>query len=129
MFDLIKYFLKIKKHSVFLAEARIQDSFSMKNYAVYILASGKNGTLYIGITGDLEHRVWEHKQEKIKGFTKKYKVNKLVYYELYSTPQEAITREKNLKKWNRIWKLRIIEEKNPYWKDLYNIEFGENILN
>ena len=98
----------------------------MKAYAVYILASGKNGTLYIGITGDLEHRVWEHKQGKIKGFTQKYKVNKLVYYELYPSAEEAITREKNLKKWNRIWKLRIIEEKNPFWEDLYNIEFGEN---
>ncbi len=100
----------------------------MKQYAVYILASRKNGTLYIGITGDLEHRVWEHKQGKVKGFTQKYKVHKLVYFELYESASEAITREKNLKKWNRIWKLRIIEEKNPYWKDLYDIEFGENIF-
>ncbi len=98
----------------------------MRKYVVYILASGKNGTLYIGITGDLEHRIWQHKQGKIKGFTQKYKVNELVYYELYSTAQEAIMREKQLKRWNRIWKLRIIEEKNPLWEDLYNIEFGEN---
>ncbi len=91
-----------------------------KQYAVYILASKKNGTLYIGITGDLENRVWEHKQGETEGFTKKYSVNKLVYYELYDFVEEALRREKRLKKWNRIWKLRIIEEKNPCWKDLYD---------
>ena len=98
----------------------------MKQYAVYILASRKNGTLYIGVTGDLEHRIWEHKQGKIKGFTEKYKVNKLVYFEFYESVEHALMREKNLKKWNRIWKLRIIEEKNPYWEDLYNVEFEES---
>ncbi|MFA5136545.1 MAG: GIY-YIG nuclease family protein [Patescibacteria group bacterium] len=89
------------------------------NYCVYIVASSRNGTLYIGITNNLIKRIYTHKQKMINGFTKQYNVNKLVYYEAYSTPEEAIIREKQLKKWKRLWKLRIIEEKNPEWNDLY----------
>ena len=90
-----------------------------KSYFLYILASRRNGTLYIGITNDLVKRVWEHKNKKVDGFTKKYNTSHLVYYEIHKTPESAITREKQIKKWNRLWKLRIIEEKNPEWKDLY----------
>ena len=88
-------------------------------FYVYILASKINGTLYIGVTGDLIHRVREHKEKKTKGFTKKYKVNKLVYYETYDNPEEAILREKQLKAWKRKWKLELIEKENRDWRDLY----------
>ena len=87
--------------------------------AVYILASGRNGTLYIGVTSDLFRRVWEHKNDLIEGFTRKYGVHQLVYYEMHTDMLAAITREKQLKKWNRAWKLELIEEKNPQWKDLW----------
>ena len=90
-----------------------------KTYCVYILSSQKNGTLYIGITHNLVKRVWEHKNEKIDGFTKKFKIHHLVYFEQHSNPESAIKREKQIKKWNRLWKIRLIEEKNPEWKDLY----------
>jgi len=90
-----------------------------KSYCVYILSSQRNGTLYVGITNNLVKRVWEHKNKKIEGFTKKYEVHHLVYYEIHENPESAIKREKQLKKWNRLWKIRIIEEKNPEWKDLY----------
>ncbi|MFA5322244.1 MAG: GIY-YIG nuclease family protein [Smithella sp.] len=90
-----------------------------KNYYLYIVASKKNGTLYIGVTGDLVKRTYEHKQNAIDGFTKKYNVHNLVYYETYKDIEEAILREKQMKKWNRKWKVRIIEENNPEWKDLY----------
>ncbi|KUG21939.1 excinuclease abc, c subunit-like [hydrocarbon metagenome] len=92
----------------------------MKQYYVYILASKKNGTLYIGVTGDLVKRIYEHKQNLIDGFTKEYDVHALVYYEHHDEIEEAILREKQMKKWNRKWKIRIIEEKNPEWKDLYD---------
>ncbi|OGP67718.1 MAG: hypothetical protein A2031_03360 [Deltaproteobacteria bacterium RBG_19FT_COMBO_43_11] len=92
----------------------------MKQYYVYILASKKNGTIYVGITGDLIKRIYEHKQNLIDGFTKKYNVHDLVYYEVHTEIEEAITREKQIKRWNRKWKLRLIEEKNPGWNDLYN---------
>ena len=92
----------------------------MKNYYVYILASKKNGTLYIGITSDLIKRVWQHKNDFIAGFTKKYKVHRLVYYEQYIDPALAIKREKLLKSWNREWKICLIEKKNPNWIDLYD---------
>jgi putative endonuclease len=88
-------------------------------YYIYILASSRNGTLYIGITNDIARRVWEHKQGLVEGFTKKYGVTILVHYESYAHPQEAIKREKNLKKWKRAWKLQLIEEQNPTWRDLY----------
>lgn len=88
-------------------------------YAVYILASKRNGTLYTGITNNLQRRIWEHKQNLADGFTKKYNVHILVYYELHSTAIQAITREKKIKKWHRAWKLNLIEQNNPDWKDLY----------
>jgi putative endonuclease len=92
----------------------------MKSYFVYILASGKNGTLYIGVTSDLAKRVYEHKNDLTEGFTKKYNVHDLVYFEETNDINAAITREKQLKKWNRDWKIKIIEESNPNWNDLYN---------
>lgn len=88
-------------------------------YCVYILASKRNGTLYIGMTNNLARRIWEHKHDLVEGFTKKYGVHRLVWYEIADNPQAAILREKQLKKWNRAWKLRLIEEKNPAWNDLY----------
>ena len=91
----------------------------MKSYYVYILASQRNGTLYIGITNDLIKRVYEHKNNLVDGFTKKYKVHSLVYYEQYNDVESAIIREKRLKKWNRRWKLELIEKENPRWRDLY----------
>jgi putative endonuclease len=86
--------------------------------AVYILASDRNGTLYIGVTSDLVKRVWDHKNDSVDGFTKRYGVHRLVHYELHDDMLFAIAREKQLKKWNRAWKLELIEEKNPEWKDL-----------
>jgi putative endonuclease len=91
----------------------------MKQPAVYILASQRNGTLYIGVTSDLVKRVWEHKQNLADGFTRKYGVHMLLYFELHDDMMAAITREKQMKKWNRDWKLRLIEERNPHWEDLY----------
>jgi putative endonuclease len=88
--------------------------------AVYVLASKQNGTLYIGVTSDLAKRAWEHKNDLVEGFTKKYGVHRLVYYEMHEDMLSAITREKQLKKWNRAWKLELIEEKNPEWKDLWD---------
>ena len=91
----------------------------MNQYYIYILASQKNGTLYVGVTNDLIKRVYEHRSDFVDGFTKKYQVHKLVYYETMEDPTSAITREKQLKKWNRQWKIDLIEEMNPNWKDLY----------
>ena len=87
--------------------------------AVYILASQKNGTLYIGVTGNLVQRIWQHKKDLVEGFTKRYGIHMLVYYELHSDINSAITREKQLKKWNREWKLGLIEQNNPQWQDLW----------
>ena len=92
----------------------------MNQYYVYILASKKNGTLYIGVTSDLVKRCYEHKHDLVEGFTKKYQVHTLVYYETHDNAIEAITREKQIKKWNRSWKIRLIEEMNPDWRDLYD---------
>jgi len=92
----------------------------MRRSYIYILASQKNGTLYIGVTNDLMRRVWEHKNKVNKGFTSKYNVTKLVYYEEFDYIGEAILREKTLKKWKRKWKLELIESINPYWDDLYD---------
>ena len=97
----------------------------MKQPCVYTLASKRNGTLYIGVTSDLYGRMAEHKQGLIEGFTKKYGVTLLVYYEMHETMEDAIRREKQIKKWNRLWKLRIIEEVNPEWLDLFDEERGE----
>ncbi len=91
----------------------------MKQYFVYILASKKNGTLYIGVTSDLAKRVYEHKNDLVDGFTKKYGVHKLVYYEMAEDINSMIVREKQLKKWKRDWKIRLIESVNPKWDDLY----------
>ncbi len=91
----------------------------MKQYYVYILASKRKGTLYIGVTGDLVKRVYEHKQNDVEGFTKQYMVHNLVYYETYEDVSEAILREKQMKKWNRQWKINLIEKHNPQWVDLY----------
>lgn len=89
-----------------------------KQYFVYILASAKHGTLYIGVTSDLLRRVWEHKEARTEGFTKKYKVHLLVWYEVHQDIEAAIVREKRLKRWNREWKINLIEEQNPDWLDL-----------
>ncbi len=85
----------------------------------YILASKKNGTLYIGVTSDLIKRVWEHKEDQADGFTKKYGVHTLVHFEVFDDIKSAIEREKQLKRWHRLWKINLIEEHNPDWKDLY----------
>ena len=90
-----------------------------KQPCVYILSSGKNGTLYIGVTSDLIKRVWQHKNHVVPGFTERYKVHDLVWYELHPTMESAIWREKALKDWNRSWKKRLIYQMNPEWKDLY----------
>ena len=84
------------------------------------MSSKKNGTIYIGITSDLIKRVYEHKNDLTEGFTKKYQVHNLVYYEIVQDVESAIKREKQIKKWNRKWKLELIEDKNPKWHDLYN---------
>jgi putative endonuclease len=91
----------------------------MKLYWVYILASKRNGTLYTGVTNDIFDRVYTHKQKLVDGFTKKHNVCQLVYMEEFNDINEAIHREKCIKKWNREWKLRLIEEHNPDWRDLY----------
>ena len=88
-------------------------------YYVYMLASGRNGTLYVGVTNDLPRRIFEHKEQLTKGFASKYGVTRLVWYEAYDQITEAIAREKELKKWRRDWKIRLIEEMNPEWEDLY----------
>jgi putative endonuclease len=93
--------------------------------SVYILASGPNGTLYIGVTSDLYLRMAQHSQKLIPGFSSKHGVSQLVYYEQHETLAAAITREKQLKKWNRAWKLRLIEQMNPSWSNLFNPETGE----
>jgi len=87
--------------------------------AVYVLASKRNGSLYVGVASNLRKRVWEHKNELVEGFTKRYGVHHLVYYEIYDDMMSAITREKQIKKWNRAWKLDLIEKQNPDWKDLW----------
>jgi len=91
-----------------------------KQPAVYILASKRNGTLYTGITSNLVKRIWEHKNDVQEGFTKKYKVHHLVYFEQHPTMEVAITREKRIKKRNRQWKIDLIEKNNPQWRDLWD---------
>ncbi len=88
-------------------------------YYVYILASQRNGTLYTGITNDLRRRVWEHKHDLVKGFTREYGVHMLVYFEEARDVEEAILREKRIKVWKRKWKLELVERQNPNWEDLY----------
>ena len=93
----------------------------MQESYVYILANKRNGTLYVGVTADLIDRIWQHKQNLTPGFTTRYKVTNLVYYEIYTDITEAIAREKLLKKWRRVWKLKLIERMNPNWVDLYDL--------
>jgi len=92
-----------------------------KQPAVYILTSKRNGTLYVGVTSDLVKRVWEHKNNLVEGFTKRYGVHRLVWYELHESMDSAIQREKRVKEWKRKWKVPLIESKNPNWEDLYSL--------
>jgi putative endonuclease len=91
----------------------------MKQPCVYILASRRHGTLYIGVSSDLVKRVWEHKNDVAAGFTRRYHVHDLVWHESHETMEAAINREKMLKEWKRAWKIELIEEENPEWRDLY----------
>ena len=91
----------------------------VRQAAVYILANKPNGTLYIGVSNDLVKRTWEHRNDMVEGFSKKYGIHRLVYYELYEDMVSAITREKQMKKWHRSWKLELIERQNPDWNDLW----------
>jgi putative endonuclease len=106
--------------------ARIQGSQEeqsvviMKPFFVYILASKRNGTLYIGMTNDLIRRTLEHKNDLIPGFSKKHKTHLLVFYEIFHDPENAILREKQLKRWKRLWKIKLIEQINPEWNDLFD---------
>jgi len=93
----------------------------MKKFYVYILCNKRNGTLYAGITSDLIKRIYEHKNNLVEGFTQKYNVHRLVWYEIHETAGTAISREKQIKAWKRQWKLRLIEENKPEWNDLYDI--------
>jgi putative endonuclease len=90
-----------------------------KQPAVYILSSKRNGTLYVGVTSDLVKRVWEHRNNLVEGFTQRYGVHQLVWYELHESMESAIKREKRLKDWKRKWKVQLIEKTNPDWEDLY----------
>jgi len=105
------------RHSVLDTESRIVAM--NKQPAVYILASKRNGTLYVGVTSDLIKRIWEHKNNMVDGFTKRYGLHNLVWYELHENMESAIKREKQLKEWKRQWKLELIEGGNPSWLDLY----------
>ena len=90
-----------------------------KQPAVYILASDRNGTLYTGVTSNLLSRIWQHREHVVDGFSNQHNVTRLVRFEVHESMESAIAREKRLKKWNREWKIRLIEESNPYWNDLY----------
>ncbi len=92
----------------------------MKLPCVYLLASQRNGTLYVGVTSDLVQRIWQHKNDLAEGFTKRYGVHMLVWYEECGTMEAAISRERAIKEWKRAWKIRLIENRNPEWKDIYN---------
>ncbi|MBW1782372.1 MAG: GIY-YIG nuclease family protein [Deltaproteobacteria bacterium] len=91
-----------------------------KQPAVYILASNRNGTLYTGVTSDLVKRVWEHKNDTVEGFTRRYSIHRLVWYEIHQNMGSAILREKRIKGWKRKWKIQLIESNNPKWEDLYH---------
>ena len=95
-----------------------------KQFYVYILSSKRNGTLYVGVTSNLPQRIWQHKNNEAVGFTCKYGVKELLYFEEHQTAESGITREKQIKKWNRSWKLRLIEKDNPDWVDLYDLVPG-----
>jgi putative endonuclease len=89
-------------------------------YYVYILASRKGGAIYLGVTNDLIRRIYEHRIKAVRSFTSKYNISRLVWFEIYDDPISAISREKELKKWKRAWKVQLIEAKNPLWEDLYD---------
>ncbi|WP_334189390.1 GIY-YIG nuclease family protein [Noviherbaspirillum sp.] len=91
-----------------------------KTFYVYLLASARYGTLYVGVTSNLIKRVWEHRESIADGFTKEYGVKQLMWYEMHTDAMSAITREKQIKKWNRAWKIDLIQKENPYWRDLYD---------
>ena len=97
----------------------------MKQPAVYLMASTRNGTLYTGVTSDLVQRVWQHREGAVEGFTRQYGVKKLVWYEQHESMESAIAREKAIKKWNRAWTLRLIEAFNPQWQDLWPAIIGD----
>ena len=90
-----------------------------KTFYVYMLASARYGTVYLGVTSNLVKRIWEHREGVTEGFTKRYDVKHLVWFEVHTDAVSAITREKQLKKWNRAWKMKLIQRENPYWRDLY----------
>ena len=98
----------------------------MKQPCVYILASARNGTLYVGVTSDLTRRAWQHKSGAVEGFTKRYDVHRLVHAEFHAMMADAILREKRIKKWRRAWKIRLIQETNPDWRDLRKAGQGED---
>jgi putative endonuclease len=100
--------------------SRVVSANVEKEFFVYVLASDRNGTLYIGVTSDLIRRIHEHKNDVVDGFTKTYGVHRLVHFEIFSTAETAIQREKNLKHWIRQWKVELIEKSNPTWRDLYD---------
>ena len=91
-----------------------------KQFVVYLLASDRNGTLYVGVTSDLVKRVWQHKEGFVEGFTRTYRAKRLVWYESHENGESAIAREKKIKKWKRAWKIDLIEAMNPYWNDLHS---------
>ena len=93
---------------------------SEKRFFVYIMASTRHGTLYIGVTSSLPARVWQHRNDAVEGFTKEHRIHLLVWFESHESAESAITREKQIKKWNRMWKIREIELMNPEWRDLYD---------
>ncbi len=97
---------------------------SEKYYYVYVLANKPRGTTYVGVTSNLVERVWQHKQEQVDGFTKRYGLKSLVWFEQHEDVQEAILREKQIKNWNRLWKIELIESGNPEWNDLYETIIG-----
>jgi len=109
----------LDKPAPYLIRGHPEDSSMNRQPAVYILANKRNGTLYVGVTSDLIKRIWQHRNNVVQAFTKRYDVHQLVYYELHDTMESAITKEKTLKNWKRAWKLQLIERSNPNWQDLY----------
>ena len=95
-------------------------AYSMREPCVYVLTNKPKGVLYIGVTSDLAQRIWQHKHDLLEGFTKRHRIHRLVWYETHDTMETAINKEKALKKWNRAWKVELIEKDNPGWKDLYD---------
>jgi putative endonuclease len=95
------------------------ENMNTKQPAVYILANRRNGILYVGVTSDLLKRIWEHRSNLVEGFTKRHKAHTLVFFEIHKSMGSAIQKEKRIKKWNRAWKIRLIEKNNPTWRDLY----------